>query len=210
VAEQLNTIKRLTEENPDKPDDELAAELGVSLGTFRDRRQVLSMGEGVVVQIARGEIDYYAALRTEQVSKTLARRRPELTSEIGGEQAVRDLLLAKAKNKKGITRELENIRKDATDTDAVPDEVLKTYLEKPQASLADARAEAKSLTERRAVEDIVKQIRHLNSDLRRFDADLHETPNMHDLRRALVSLIDTAQGVEERIVTATMKKPEVA
>jgi hypothetical protein len=144
------------------------------------------------------------------VSKTLARRRPELTSEIGGEQAVRELLLTKAKNKKGITRELENIRKDATDTDAVPDDVLKAYLEKPQASLADARAEARSLTERRAVEDLVKQIRHLNSDLRKFDGNLQETPNMHDLRRALATLIDTAQGVEERIVIATMRKPEVA
>lgn len=204
VAEQLATIKRLMEENPDKPDRELAAELGVSLATFRNRRQVLDMGDKVVAQIARGEIDYYAALRSEEVSKTITRNRPELADEIGGEEVVRTRLLAKARNKKGIVRELENIRKDASDTSAVPDDVLRTYLEKPKASLADARAEAKSLTERRAVEDLVKEIRHLSSELRKFGVDLKVTPNMHDLRRALVTLIDEAQGVEERIVAATV------
>ena len=84
VAEQLNAIKRLMKADPSKTDESLAAELGVSLGTFRDRRQVLDMGDAVVVQIARGEIDYYAALRTDQVSKTLGRRRPELTKKLGG------------------------------------------------------------------------------------------------------------------------------
>jgi ParB/RepB/Spo0J family partition protein len=210
VAEQLNAIKRLMEANPEKTDEELAAELGVSLGTSRDRRQVLSMGDRVVMQIARGEIDYYAALRTDQVSKTLARRRPDLTEEIGGEEVVRSRLLSKAKNRKGMTRELENIRQDAADIDAVPDEVLRTYLETPQATLSEARAEAKSLTERRAVEDLVKEIRHLNSELRRFGVDLHEAPNLHDLRRALASLIDTAQGVEEKIVSVSIEQASIA
>lgn len=211
VAEQLNAIKHLMEANPEKTDEELAVELGVSLGTFRDRRQVLGMGDGVVTQIARGEIDYYAALRTDQVSKTLAKRRPDLTEKIGGEEAVRTRLLSKAKNRKGMTRELENIRQDAADVDAVPDEVLKTYLEKPQATLSEARAGARSLTERRAVEDVVKEIRHLNSELRRLElVNLHETPNLHDLRRALVSLIDTAQDVEEKIVAVSIEQTSVA
>jgi ParB/RepB/Spo0J family partition protein len=210
VAEQLNAIKRLMEANPDKADEEIAAALGVSVATFRDRRQVLSMGEGVVMQIARGEIDYYAALRTDQVSKTLARRRPALIEEIGGEETVRSRLLAKAKNRKGMTRELENIRQDAADLAAVPDEVLKTYIERPNATLSDARAEAKTLTERRAVEDLVKEIRHLSSDLRRFDFDLHETPNLHDLRRALATLIDVAQSVEEKIVAVSIEQASVA
>lgn len=211
VAEQLNAIKQLMEVNPEKTDEELASELGVSLATFRDRRQVLSMGEGVVMQIARGEIDYYAALRTDQVSKTLAKRRPDLTEEVGGEEAVRARLLGKAKSRKGITRELENIRHDAADVDAVPDEVLKTYLEKPQATLSEARAESKSLTERRAVEDLVKEIRHVSSELRRFGiVNLKETPNLHDLRRALASLIDTAQGIEEKIVAVSIEQASVA
>jgi ParB/RepB/Spo0J family partition protein len=210
VAEQLNAIKQLMKANPEKTDEELASELGVSLGTFRDRRQVLGMGDGVVMQIARGEIDYYAALRTDQVSKTLAKRRPDLTEEIGGEGEVRSRLLGKAKNRKGMTRELENIRQDAADVDAVPDEVLKMYLEKPQVTLSEARAEAKSLTERRAVEDLVKEIRHLSSGLRRFSVDYHETPNLNDLRRALVTLIDTAQGVEEKIVAVSIEQTSVA
>ena len=60
-----------------------------------------------------------------------------------------------------------------------------------------------SLTERRAVEDLVKQTRHLSSDLK-------ETPNLHDLRRALVSLIDAAQGLEENIVAVSIEQASVA
>jgi hypothetical protein len=44
----------------------------------------------------------------------------------------------------------------------------------------------------------------------RNDVDLHDTPNMNDLRRALGVLIDTAQGVEEKVVLASLNKPEVA
>ena len=68
-----------------------------------------------------------------------------------------------------------------------------------------------SLTERRAVEDLVKQMRHLSSDLRRFGVvSLKETPNLHDLRRALVSLIDAAQGLEENIVAVSIEQASVA
>ena len=69
---------------------------------------------------------------------------------------------------------------DAADTNAVPDEVLKTYLETPEATLADARSESRSLTERRAVDALVKDIRRLGSELRKFHVDLHEAPNLHD------------------------------
>jgi hypothetical protein len=164
------------------------------------------MGESVVSAIGAGQVDYYAALRSGQVSKTLARKRPELTERLGGEDAVRDKILSKARTRKGVTRELENIRQDARDHEAVPDDVLETYIEQPQTSLGDARAQAKSLAERRAVEDLVKQIHHLNSGLRAFDVDFSEAPNLGDLRRALVSLTETAQAIERRIVDVTISR----
>ena len=49
----------------------------------------------------------------------------------------------------------------------------------------------------------MKQTRHLSSDLK-------ETPNLHDLRRALVSLIDAAQGLEENIVAVLIEQASVA
>jgi hypothetical protein len=52
----------------------------------------------------------------------------------------------------------------------------------------------------------VKQIHHLNSDLRIFDVDLYEAPNLNDLRRALSSLMETAQQLEGRIVDVTISK----
>lgn len=204
VAEQLEAIKRLMGTNSDKTDEALAAELGVSLATFRDRRQVLNMGDQVIASIAQGEIEYYAALRADQVSKTLVRSRPALGERFGGEQGVRERLLSKAKNRKGITRELENIRRDAADTVAVPDDVLEAYIEKPEATLRDARGTAKSLEERRAVEDLVRDINSVNSRLKKFGVDLSAAPNLDDLRRSLGKLVDTAQNLETQILDVTL------
>jgi ParB family chromosome partitioning protein len=200
VAEQLEAIKRMMAASPDKKDEELAAELGVSLATFRDRRQVLDMGDRVVASIAKGEIEYYAALRADQLSKTLVRNRPGLAERFGGETGVRERLLAKARNRKGITRDLENIRRDAADTEAVPDDVLEAYIEKPQTTLSEARSQAKSLAERRAVEELVRDVNSLNSRLKMTSVDLAAAPNLTDLRKALGKLIDTAQGLEAQII----------
>jgi len=207
VAEELRAIKHLIEENPDKSDRELAEELGMNTATFRERRQVLRMGDDVVASIGRGDVDYYAALRTGQVSRTLASQGPAVVEKYGGEKGVRDRLLVKAKTRsKGLTRELENIRHDARDVASVPDDVLEAYIETPGATLREARGRAASLEERRAVENLVKQIHNLSSDLRSFDTNLHEAPNRSDLRRALASLIETAQGLERKIVDVTIAK----
>jgi len=204
VAEQLEAIKTLMSANPEKTDQELAAELGVSLATFRDRRQVLNMGDQVVTSIASGQIEYYAALRADQVSKTIARSRPELAKRLGGEQGLRERLLTKAKSRKGITRDLENIRRDAADIAAVPDDVLENFIEKPQATLTEARRAAKSLEERRAVEDLVRDIKSVNTRLKAFAVDLSAAPNLVELRQALGKLIDTAQSLETQILDVTL------
>jgi hypothetical protein len=158
------------------------------------------MGDHVVAAIAKGDIEYYAALRSDQLSKTLVRKRPQVAEQFGGEAGVRERLLSKAKGRKGITRELENIRKDAADTDAVPDDVLEAYISKPQTTLGEARNQAKSLAERRAVQDLVRDVNSLNTRLRMTAVDLSAAPNLTDLRKALGKLIETAQSLETKIV----------
>jgi ParB/RepB/Spo0J family partition protein len=204
VGVQLEAIKRLIESNGHMKDDELAQELGVSVATFRDRRQVLDMGEAVVASIVRGEIEYYAALRADQVARTLTTRRPELTEKLGGSKVVRDKLLSKAKGRKGMTRELEAIRKDAAEPDVAPDDVLETYIQKKDVTLTEARRKAGSLEERRAVEDITRDVLKVERELRRFEVDLEAAPNLDELRRGLVKLIETAQNLEVKILEATM------
>ncbi len=81
----------------------------MSPATLSQRMGVLGMGDRVIAQIAKGDIDYYAAVRTNEVSRTLERRRPKLVEELGGTEKVRDRLLEKARHRKGMTRELELI-----------------------------------------------------------------------------------------------------
>jgi hypothetical protein len=204
-AEEMNAIERLIETKPDKNDEELAAELGMTLSEFRDRRQVLRMGPEVRALIAKGSIKYYAALRSDQVAKQFARERPGWTKEHGGEAAVRSKLLTKATNRRGFVRELETVRKDIKEVEQVPDAVLTRWLDGAK-TVDEARSSVRSLPERRAVEDVVKDVRKLSSSLRRFKVDFYEAPNLSDLRRALGNLIEVAQTLETQIVEVSVKK----
>jgi ParB/RepB/Spo0J family partition protein len=208
-AEEMEAIERLLETRPDKSDEELAEELGMTASQFRDRRQVLRLGKEVRSLIAKGSIDYYAALRSDQVAKQFAKERPQWTKKQGGEAAVRRKLIEKAKNRRGIVRELETVRRDIRDVEVVPDTVLTRWLDGPQ-TIDHARSTVRTLPERRAVEDVVKDVRKVSSALRRFKVDLYEVPNLTDLRRALGNLIEVAQGLEEQIVAVSVKKASSA
>lgn len=209
AVEELNAIEALLETQPDKSEQELAEELSMSLGQFRNYKKVLAMGPEVRASIAAGEMDFTAALRANEVAKQIGRDRPEWTKDQGGDAQVTKMIVSKAKQRgpgSGVVRELETIRRDIRDVDEVPDEVLTRWVGEPQTTLSQARQVARSLPERRAVEEVVKDVRKISSSLRRFDVDMYEAPNLGDLRRALSALIDVAQGLEEKILAVSMSK----
>lgn len=209
VAVQLRAIKELMTTNGDLPDEELAKELGISLSTFRDRRDVLEMGEHVVASIEKGEIEYSAARQARGLAKTITQHRPDVAEKLGGYSGVQDKLLAKARHKKGRTREFEEARKDARDVASVPNEVVESYVKVKETSLTQARRETVTLEERRAVEGIAKRVESLERDLRAFHIDLDAAPNLRDLRRSLARLAETATNLEVR-VSAAMREAGVA
>jgi ParB/RepB/Spo0J family partition protein len=204
LPEELQAIRDLKEANGKISDEKLASELGMSLSTLRQRLQLLAMGDRVIAEVARGDLEYYAAVRADDLSKTLSRKRPDLVSELGGATKVRKRLLDKAKGRRGITREFESMRQDAGDIKIVPDAVIRTYVEEPATSLKDARQQAERLAERRGVEDLVGDINGLTRDLERFDPALLTAPNLRELRRAIVSLMDASQAIEEKIVAVEL------
>jgi ParB/RepB/Spo0J family partition protein len=202
-AEQLGAIKRLMDENGHLSHKELAKELGISERTFKDRREVLNMGQQVIGSIARGEIDPYVALRAGDATKTLTRHRPEMTERLGGPSVVQDKLMQKGRHRgKGMTRELEQIRAEARDTDVTPDPVLEAYIEERDLSLQDARRQTATLIERRAVEDLAKRVGSLERELHAFKVDLASAPNLRELQHALASLAETATHLELRVSKA--------
>lgn len=208
-AEQLLAIKRLMDENGHLSHDELAKKLGMSLRTFKDRLELLGMGQHVITSIARGEVEPYVALRAGQTATTLARHRPELIKRRGGKEVVTDKLIKKGKRHgKGKTREFEQIKAEARDTQVTPDAVLEAYIDDADVSLSDARRRAATLEERRAVEDLAKRVTTLEQELRRFRIDLDAAPNLRDLRRALSRLAETATNLELR-VSAAMREAGV-
>jgi AraC-like DNA-binding protein len=202
-AEQLLAIRRLVEENGHLSHEELAKALGMSVRTLKDRLEVLDMEPHIIQSIARGEVDPYVALRAGQTAKMLARHRPEMTERLGGRSAVQDKFIKKSKKYgKGKTREFEQIKAEARDTEVTPDAVLEAYIEKEDLTLVEARRQAATLQERRAVEELAKRVSGLEKELRHFRIDLDAAPNLLDLRRALASLAETATDLELRVSNA--------
>jgi ParB family transcriptional regulator, chromosome partitioning protein len=202
-AEQLLAIQRLRDENGHMSHEELATELGMSVRTLKDRLELLGMGQQVITSIARGELDPYVALRARQTANTLARHRPEIIDRSGGAAAVQNKLIKKSKKHgKGKTREFEQIKAEARDTAVTPDAVLEAYIQDEDLTLSDARRQAATLQERRAVEELTKRLASLEKELRHFRIDLDSAPNLRDLRRALASLAETATNLELRVSDA--------
>jgi ParB-like chromosome segregation protein Spo0J len=202
LPEEIQAIRELKETNSSITEEQLAHELGMSLLTLRQRLQFIDMGPRVIADVAKGDLEYYAAIRADDLSKTLTRKRPDLVSEFGGKANVRKRLLDKAKGRRGITREFEAMRQDAGETNVVPDQVIRSYVKEPGMTLKDARQQAAQFTERREVEDLVADVNRLTKDLKRFDPALLSAPNLRELRRAIVAMIDAGQAVEEKIVAA--------
>jgi ParB/RepB/Spo0J family partition protein len=210
MAEELTAVKELKDRNGHMTDEQLAKKLGYSQATLRDRLQVLAMGEEVVADIARDRLDYSSALRSDQLTKSLSKKRPEVVKKLGGESGVRRKLLAKAKSRErgGISQELVEARKDLVDSAAMPDELVQEYLEKPEMKLREVRRRTESLEERRKVEDLAKEIRRLEREMNLFRIDLKAAPNLRELRNTLASLINSAQKLEQRVTDAIHKKED--
>lgn len=203
-AEELNAIRLLRDRNGHKSDAEMARELGISLATYRDRLQVLGMGEDVVTDIAREKYDYSSALRINQVTSSLEKKRPDLVKELGGPKAIQIKLLEKAKTRKGISQELVEAKKDLSDVVDVPDEVVKTYITKPSVGLREVRRQQGSLAERRKAEALARDLLRIEREIRDFDVNLEDVPNLRPLRQALGALIDAAGELETRVVEALL------
>lgn len=208
MAEELVTLKELLERNGRVSEEELAKELNMSRQTLRERMVVLGMGDQVITQIAKGEIDYSSALRSAQVAKSLERNRPEVVKEVGGAEVVAKQLVKKAKVRGGISQELVEGGRDLRDAESgLSDAAVSEYIKKPEIGIREVRT--KALEEARKVDDLSKDIHRLEGRLRSFDADLAEAPNLRPLRAALASLIDAAQGLEGK-VSDTLRNRDIA
>lgn len=208
MAEELRSIKELKERDGHLGDDDLAKELGMSPQKLRERLTVLGMGDRVVAQIAKSDFDYSSALRTKQVTQRIARKRPELVERLGGEKAVEDKFLRKAKERKGISQELVEASRELADPSALSDAAVERYLEEPAATIREVRTTQHA--QKRKVDDLAKELRRVEREIMLFDATLEEAPNLRVLRGALSSLIGTAQELEERVVESLLdQKPEM-
>lgn len=204
MAEELRSIKELKEANGHMGDAELAKELGMSAQKLRERLAVLGMGDRVVTLIAKEDIDYTSALRSKQVTRRIEKARPELVEKLGGPKAVEDKLILKAMERKGISQELVEASRELGDPTALSDAAVEQYLKEPALGIRSVRTS--QLEQKRKVDSLAKELRHVEREIALFDAKLGEAPNLRELRRALAALIDTAQRLEEQVVETLLER----
>lgn len=206
MASHLRAIQALMANSPEKSEEDLARELGLSLATFRDRLRVLRMGPRVVEEIAKGEVDYTSALRSAQAATAIAKKRPELTEQLGGEEKVQEALIRKARARGGISHELTSGKQDLTDTAHVPDDVIREYITRDDAGLREVSRAHAPVDQRRKVADLSKTVSRIEEDLKDFaGVDLTQAPNLVRLRAVLRGLIEVASALEGRITEAIIE-----
>lgn len=208
MAEQLRAIQEMRDREGSRSDEDLARELGMSIGTFKDRLKVLAMGDDVIADIADEKLDYSSALRIGQVTSSLSKSRPEVVKRVGGLEEVQNRLVAKAKGNHGISQELVEAKKDLTDTYRVSDEVVERYIQQTDSKLRDLRAAQESLAERRQTENLARNLRRAKKEIEAFDIDLADVPNLKALRQALGELVDVAQDLEQKVVETAFAKED--
>lgn len=208
IAEELIVIEKLIAESSGMSDQELAKGLAMPTQRFKEQRRLIEqLGPKDRAAIARGDLGTTAALKALENADTLRRARPQLVEQLGGVPRIRRGLLDTAQaprrsGEKGITHELDQLRRDARDVENVPDDVLVEYITRPTVTLREARGSSETLKSRREVDDLISRITTMNTDLRMFRTNLERAPNLSTLQKALSSLIKTATGLEQEISQA--------
>lgn len=203
MAEQMAAIKRLRERNGHLSEAALAQELGMSHATLKDRLRVLGMGEAVVVDIGAEKLDYSSALRVDQITTTLAHKRPELVKKLGGEHAVERSLLTKAKvRRRGISQELVEVRKYLRDPKGISDKVVERYINEPESKMRDLLGHESGARTHRKVEELSDKLIRIEREVRHFKLDGMRETDLRALRRALVGISEAAQSLEVKVVHA--------
>ena len=82
------------------------------------------------------------------------------------------------------------------------DELVVEYLTNPDIKLKEVRQRTESLEERRKVEGLTRELRKIERDINLFQAELEAAPNLRELRKALGSLIGSAQILERAVTDA--------
>ena len=207
MAEELAAVKELVERNGQNSDAVLAAELGMGIGTFRERLSVLRMGSTVLDEIATDKVQYSAALRSGQAAATIKKHRPKLVQKMGGSEAVEEFLLDKARTRKrGISAELVHARRDLMDTGNVPDEAVEDYLREPAKGWREVLLSVKPAEDNRKVREMSKRLAEVEREIRAFDPQMLDPKQLSELRRNLVSLMVAGQDLEERIVDTLLTR----
>lgn len=212
AADHLLALQTFMHNKPDMSRAEVAAALGMSMGTLNDRIRVLKMGAPVLNDIARGKIDATSALRAGQAATQIAERRPELAKELGGEKAIEKSLLKKASALKGgISQELTSLKPDIKDTENVSDETMKSYVTQATMTVREMRQQAPAgVAQRAAVMPLAKKALGLAQDLRDLQGqDLTEAPNLRALRDALIA-VSAVAGQLAAGITDALNDGEVA
>lgn len=203
VAEELRAIEEIKQKNGHMTDAELAKQLGMELGTYKDRLRVLQMGPEVMRDIASDKLGFTAALRSDEVGTMIAKKRPELVEKLGGTKQVRNRLIAKAKaRKRGISQELVQFRHDLADTARVPDKAVEEYLKAPELGFRDILNKHKDVEEAHKVNEVTAKVTLLTRELRTVNPRGMGLENLKKLRRGLGELLEVGEELATKVSDA--------
>jgi ParB/RepB/Spo0J family partition protein len=200
IIEEARAIHRLMETNGDTPKHQMARELNMSPTTLNERLILIGSGEDVMADVARGALDPKAVVHAAQVARLFERHRPDLTAELGGQAAVNDALLKKARERgKGVAEELKRLKNSIADAE-VSDAALHAYVSNVELTSKDVARDITSVPVKQATSRLRRRLSQVRADARALVEQAGEIPErnvlLSDLEAAMQAMRELRVAVE--------------
>jgi hypothetical protein len=112
-----------------------------------ERRILADASTKVQKEIAAGDLDAKVVTHARQVENLIAKHRPDLYTDLGGENGVYERALAKGRLRKGVAEELKRLKTDLSEPELVSNDDVAAYLTNPSITLREIGKDIETVIE---------------------------------------------------------------
>jgi hypothetical protein len=166
-----------------------------------ERRILADASTKVQKEIAAGDLDAKVVTHARQVENLIAKHRPDLYTDLGGENGVYERALAKGRLRKGVAEELKRLKTDLSEPELVSNDDVAAYLTNPSITLRDLERGAAAVTVNHASRRLRTALSKIGKDIETVIEGLEGVvqPNLlrSDVTKAITKLTELETALVE-------------
>jgi hypothetical protein len=169
-----------------------------------ERRILADASTKVQKEIAAGDLDAKVVTHARQVENLIAKHRPDLYTDLGGENGVYERALAKGRLRKGVAEELKRLKTDLSDPELVSNDDVAAYLTNPSITLRDLERGAAAVTVNHASRRLRIALSKMGKDIETVIEGLEGVVEPNLLRSDVTKAITKLTELESALVEASL------